>query len=139
MNNLTNKYIIKSFFFCELVIFTQMKFNKISRIHFRCRLNFMKITFPKKTYLHQPSYERKPHRLNVNTLFPLTISAAVRTAGPVAACVCVSDQCSRLLISPISSRSSSNRFDPAPCEAWQDSCLLEAKKTAQKHRLTSQP
>lgn len=69
-------------------------------------------------------------------LFPLTISTAVSTVSPVSMCVYDSDQCSRLLISPICS---SNRFDPAPREARQDSCLLEAKKTAQKHRQTSQP
>lgn len=69
-------------------------------------------------------------------LFPLTISTAVSTVGPVSMCVYDSDQCSRLLISPICS---SNRFDPAPREARQDSCLLEAKKTAQKHKQTSQP
>lgn len=52
------------------------------------------------------------------------MSAAVRSQH---VCVCVSERCSQLLISPISS-SSRNWFDPAPCEAWQDSCLLEAQK-----------
>lgn len=76
-------------------------------------------------------------------LVSLTISAVAGAAGPVPAlvcyCRCVSEQCSRRLISPISSGRSSSRFDPAPREAWQDSCLREAKKTTQKHRLTSRP
>lgn len=41
-------------------------------------------------------------------------------------CECGSERYSSLLISPMKSRS--NTFDPAPHEAWQDSCLLRAKK-----------